>query len=183
MAIFLTFLLSPPVMALQRRGLGRTPAVIVVVLVTALILGGVGWLVTSQVRNLVGSLPQYSDVIRRKANQVRNWVSSGVIGEVQHLTQKVAEEVKQDAKDYDRAKDRALANAEENPSAKPTAASSDPYRPEPARTVIIEPATSRIWSIPEAIRPLAEGLGQTGLVAVLAIFMLIKREDLRNRLI
>jgi predicted PurR-regulated permease PerM len=183
MAIFLTFLLSPPVMALQRRGLGRTPAVIVVVLATALLLGGVGWLVTSQVRNLVGSLPQYSDVIRRKTNQVRDWVSSGVIGEVRHLTQKVTEDVKQDAKDKDQAKDKGRAKTEEKPPESPAAAPSEQYRPEPFRAVVIEPATSRLWAIPEAIRPLAEGLGQTGLVAVLAIFMLIKREDLRNRLI
>src|SRR5262245_19973679 len=162
MAIFLTFLLSPPVMALQRRGLGRTSAVIVVVLATALLLGGVGWLVTSQVRNLVGSLPQYSDVIRRKANQVREWVSSGVIGDFQHLTQKVAAEVKQDAQDKDQAK------ANQQQSEKPTPASSEPYRPEPVRGVVLEPATSSLWSLPETIRPLAEGLGQTGLVAVLA---------------
>ncbi|HTK73677.1 MAG TPA: AI-2E family transporter [Gemmataceae bacterium] len=177
MAIFLTFLLSPPVTALQRRGLGRTPAVVVVVLTTALVLGGVGWLVTSQVSNLVGSLPQYSDVIRRKANQIRDWASSGVIGEVQHLTQKVAEEVKQDAKDKNQAK------TDERPSERSTATSTEASRPEPVRGVVLEPATSSLWSLPETIRPFAEGLGQTGLVAVLAIFMLIKREDLRNRLI
>jgi predicted PurR-regulated permease PerM len=182
MAIFLTFLLSPPVTALQRRGLSRTPAVIVVVLATGLVLGGVGWLVTSQVRNLVGSLPQYSDVIRRKANQVRDWASTGVIGEVQHLTQKVAQEVKQDAKDKDQAKANNQAKTEEKPES-PMGPSFESQRPEPVRTVVIEPATSQLLSLPEAIRPVAEGLGQTGLVAVLAIFMLIKREDLRNRLI
>src|SRR4051812_14375134 len=94
LSIFLTFLLSPPVMALQRRGLPRAPAVLVVVLATGLLLGGLGWLVTVQLRNLVGSLPQYSEVIRAKAMQIRDWATSGVIGEVKDLSQKVAQDIK-----------------------------------------------------------------------------------------
>lgn len=173
MAIFLTFLLSPPVMALQRRGLSRTLAVIIVVLTTAVVLGGVGWLITSQVRNLVGSLPDYSDVIRRKTTQVREWASSGVIGEVKDLSQKVAQDIKADDK----------AKAEQKARDKPSTAWTEPYRTEPARAVVVEPAAASILSLPETVRPFAEGLGATGLVAVLVVFMLLKREDLRNRLI
>jgi predicted PurR-regulated permease PerM len=163
MAIFLTFLLSPTVTALQRRGLPRTPAVIVVVAATAILIAGIGWLVTSQVSNLVGSLPQYSAVIRKKALQISEWASSGVIEEMKDLSQKVA----QDIKGADHAK------AEEKGQEKPST----------VRAVVLEPPTSTLWQLPETLRPFAEGLGETGLAAVLVIFMLIKREDLRNRLI
>src|SRR5262245_60252723 len=173
MAIFLTFLLSPPVMALQRRGLSRTFAVIIVVLATALVLGSVGWLVTSQVRNLVGSLPQYSDVIRKKTIQVREWATSGVVVELKDLSQKVAQEIKAEDK----------AKAEQKAQDRSTDTRTEPCRPEPARAVVIEPAAAGLVSLPEAVRPWDEGLGATGLVAVLVIFMLLKREDLRNRLI
>src|ERR1700747_930903 len=59
LAVFLTFLPAPLVTALQKRGLGRTPAVMLVVLLTALLLGGALWLVTMEVTSLVGELPQY----------------------------------------------------------------------------------------------------------------------------
>jgi predicted PurR-regulated permease PerM len=40
LAVFLSFVLAPAVTALQRRWLGRTPAVFLVVLMAALALGG-----------------------------------------------------------------------------------------------------------------------------------------------
>src|SRR5262249_11841238 len=46
LAGFLTFLLSPFVGWFRQRGLGRTPAVILVVLMAGAALGGIGWLVT-----------------------------------------------------------------------------------------------------------------------------------------
>ena len=76
------------------QDLPRTPAVIVVTTATALVIAGIGWLVTSQVRNLVSSLPQYSEVIRTKAIQIREWSTSGVIEEVKDLSQKVAQDIK-----------------------------------------------------------------------------------------
>ena len=42
LALMLTFLLQPIVAALHRRGLGRTPAAVLVVMLLALVLGAVG---------------------------------------------------------------------------------------------------------------------------------------------
>ena len=42
LAVFLTFLLAPLVTILQRRGLGRTPSTILVVLLAVVVLGGAG---------------------------------------------------------------------------------------------------------------------------------------------
>ena len=49
LAAFLTFLLSPLVSALQRRGLGRVPSVIIVAVLTAVALAAFTWVVTRQV--------------------------------------------------------------------------------------------------------------------------------------
>jgi predicted PurR-regulated permease PerM len=46
LAILLTFLLNPVVSMLQRLGLGRTPPVILIVVLAFVILGGIGWAVT-----------------------------------------------------------------------------------------------------------------------------------------
>jgi predicted PurR-regulated permease PerM len=45
-AILLTFVLDPVVSVLQRPGLPRMPAVILVVVVAFSFLGGIGWVVT-----------------------------------------------------------------------------------------------------------------------------------------
>ena len=43
LALMLTFLLQPVVAVLHRRGLGHTPAVVLVVMLLGLVLSAVGW--------------------------------------------------------------------------------------------------------------------------------------------
>ena len=71
MALFLTFLLTPIVRALQRRGLGRTLSVMIVVLGTALLLTGTIWIVGQQLSGLVAELPNYTTNIREKIKSIR----------------------------------------------------------------------------------------------------------------
>ena len=71
LAVFLTFLLNPLVRVLQRRGLGRIPSVVLVVLLAALVLGGVVWLVTAEVTGLAGELPDYTENIKGKIRSLR----------------------------------------------------------------------------------------------------------------
>ena len=71
LAVFLTFLLTPLVGFLQRRGLRRMPAVVLVVLLAALVLGGIVWLVTAEGRSLVAELPTYTKNIKEKIQSLR----------------------------------------------------------------------------------------------------------------
>src|SRR5581483_7789036 len=71
LAIFLAFLLNPLVRVLQRRGLGRVSSVMVVVLLAALLLAGIGSLVAWQVTDLVSKLPDYSTNIQGKVHSLR----------------------------------------------------------------------------------------------------------------
>src|SRR5580765_6833658 len=52
LAILLTFLLSPVAGALERIALGRLPSVILIVVVTFSLLGGIGWIVALQFESL-----------------------------------------------------------------------------------------------------------------------------------
>src|SRR5437763_14301154 len=76
LAVFLTFLLAPVVNTLQHWWLGRTPAVIVTVLLATAVVFGIGWVVSYQVSGLVESLkqPKYADNIRDKLQAVQNWL-------------------------------------------------------------------------------------------------------------
>ena len=71
LAGFLTFLLSPLVNRLRQHGLPRTPSVIVVVLLAATALGGVGWLVTDQISSLLQELPKYRQTVKDKVRTVK----------------------------------------------------------------------------------------------------------------
>src|SRR5262245_60072624 len=60
LAIFLAFVLWRPVTKLQDWGLGRTGAVLTVVLLTGVLLGGIGWVVGAEVNSLLEEVPKYS---------------------------------------------------------------------------------------------------------------------------
>src|SRR6266540_1913082 len=71
LALLLTFLLNPIASALQRRGLRRTPSVILVVLLLFSCLGGIGWAITAEMTTLAAELPHYEDNIRQKIADIR----------------------------------------------------------------------------------------------------------------
>src|SRR3569623_1790363 len=56
-AVLLSFMLAPAVVALQRRHVPRTPAVLTVVTFAGILLAGALWLVGSQLMQLVSELP------------------------------------------------------------------------------------------------------------------------------
>src|SRR5262245_24731123 len=72
LAVLITFLLSPPVTALQRRGAPRVVAVLAVMLLALAVVAGVGTVLTVQVMSLGEELPRYRDNIREKIADVRS---------------------------------------------------------------------------------------------------------------
>ncbi len=158
LAILLTFLLSPVAGALERIALGRIPSVILVAVLTFSLLGGIGWIVTLQFGNLAKELPQYTRNIRQKIADVRGAGKGGALEQVQKTVEDVKSEIHKD--------DESMTTKDHRPP------------------VIVQPLESfTFWPVPSAIGPMLERLASAGLVIVLVIFMLIQREDLRNRLI
>ncbi|HJZ55605.1 MAG TPA: AI-2E family transporter, partial [Gemmataceae bacterium] len=68
LAVFLAFVLSPPVVWLQRRGCGRTVAVILTVGLAVLITAGTGALISQQIVGLANELaqPERAEAIKAK---------------------------------------------------------------------------------------------------------------------
>lgn len=71
LAILLTFILTPIVIAIQRRGPNRITAVAVVVLCTFVLFGVIGWGVVVQVRTLAKDLPTHTEEIQQKMASLR----------------------------------------------------------------------------------------------------------------
>jgi len=167
LAILLTFVLTPAVSALQRRGLGRLPAVLIVVLLALLLLGGIGYVVTRQINGLAANLPNYKDEIVKKVETLRGAGEGGFLGKVRSFFGEVSDKLMENAENKGELKDE----KESNPGESPT------------RPIYTEPATSRWTWAAESIGPAAEGLADSVLILVLVIFMLMQREDIRNRFV
>ncbi len=151
LAVFLSFVLAPVVNRLQRRGLGRTPAVIVTVGLLVLVTAGVGAVITQQVTQLADTLPDKKDTIKQKIMAAKQWVVGSGNSRFGELVDDVT-----------------------------TAVSPKPATP----PMVIEAQSSSFTSqLDVYLGPAAEFLGQAAFTFILTVFMLLKREDLRNRMI
>ena len=155
-AILLTFVLNPVVSALERLRLGRIISVTITSILTFSILLGVGWLVVRQLAGLANELPQYRRNIREKIADLRDLKKGGALEQVEDTVTEVKAELKKKA------------GGTEEP---------------PRQVIVAAEEESGFWPIPLTTGPMVERLAAVGLAIVLVIFMLIQREELRNRLI
>jgi predicted PurR-regulated permease PerM len=171
LAVMLTFILSPLVTRLDRWGLWRVPAVLVVVATTGLLLLGMIWLVGSQLHSLANDLPNYRENIREKVAALRGGGTGGPLANIRSTLQDATRQP-------EASKLRDPKAGKEQPATVP--------EPIPVRVVPEEgpdQALSAVLASVLALSPALEALATGGLALVLVIFMLIKREDLRNRLV
>lgn len=171
LAVFLTFLLAPLVTILQRRHLGRMSSVSLVVLLAAVVLGGVVWLVTVEVTSLSNDVSRYTENIKGRIRSLRQGGQGSVVERLEKMIQDLTREWEAPATGLE-------GRAGDQPAGSGGAA---PVKPS---DVVVQPA-SQPWlsRLPAMLRPLVETFGGLALALVLAVFMLLKREDLRNRLI
>jgi len=164
LAVLITFLLTPPVAALQRRGVPRVVSVISVFILALGVVAGVGTVLTMEVMSLGEELPRYRDNIREKIADIRSVGKDSGIKRAKETVERANTEAENQV-------EREAPKAEPKPAAKPT-------------SVIIErDRTKGITEIPNALSPWLEPLSRGGLVILLVPFMLLAREELRNRFI
>jgi predicted PurR-regulated permease PerM len=170
LAILLSFVLAAPVSQLQRLRVPRGIAVVGVVLFAFAVIFALGSLIASQLNRLAGELPQYQSTIQGKIQSVR-----GVAGGSSTLER--AEGMLQDlSKELNKPKNGASPKA-----ANPVAANGRSVTPVPVE--VLQPDPGTLESLRSLIAPLVSPLATTGIIVIFVIFILIQREDLRNRLI
>jgi predicted PurR-regulated permease PerM len=159
LAVLFTFFLAPIVVVLQRLGIGRVMAVILVTIIMLGVIGGVAYVVGTQVASLGDELPQYRSNIRQKIADVR-WFGRDT------SIQKMQKTVKEAVEDVNKTEGR----------------KSTPPAP-PAHVIIDEPATNQMWRNLAALGAWMQPIGTAALVLVLVPFMLLERQEMRNRII
>lgn len=160
MAVFLAFVLAPLVVRLQRTGLNKVVSVLTVVALTGGLLLGTLYLSARQVTSLAAELPNYSNILQEKVRSARGALSSRTMDRLQAMSESLA---------------RAWRQAE------PGAAPAAPTK-EPAPTVA-EPGPDWTGNAQSLMGVFLSFLGQAALASILVVFILLNREDLRDRLI
>lgn len=176
LAALLTFLLAPLVTRIE-RWIGRIAAVLLVVALIFTGFGAAGWMLTRQLVDLATKLPEYKGNIVTKMHAFE--VPKG--GAFTKLSQMV-DELK---KELTGGKAPSVPTITQEPGKPASTVPSPPDAPPAAAPVqAVETAKGNPLELVQVIiAPLLGPLGTAALVLVLVIFMLLKREDLRSRLI
>jgi predicted PurR-regulated permease PerM len=166
-AILLSFLLSPLVVRLTRWGLPRAVAIILTVAVAFSVIGGVGWIVTSQAFSLFRQLPNYEQNIQRKIAALKQPHAPAAMSRMAGMIENLRKEIQAP-----------------DPNTKPIADARAPAevpKPVPVEIHPAEPTPLQVAS--DVASPVLRRLGVAGIVIVFVVAILFQREDLRDRFI
>lgn len=163
-ALLLTFALAPLVSALKKIGIPRIAAVIASVLGAFAALGLFSFIVATQVSELAQNIPVYQTNILTKIRSLKETgVGGGILARLSKVVERVGQEI-----------DR------QDPSLPAATPEKPPREPVPVEIVARERPLQVLQNI---VGPLISPLGSAGLIIVVVIFMLLEREDLRDRFI
>jgi predicted PurR-regulated permease PerM len=178
LAAMLTFLLAPLVGYIE-RWIGRIAAVLIVVAILFSVVGGAGWLLTRQLIDLAAKLPDYQTNIDNKLHAIR-LPTGGAFGRFSHSVSELQKQLP------DSLEPPANVTGGPVPETKATTearARNVPAGQQPMPVRIVESQSRLPQILQNAATGLLGPLGTACLVFFLVIFMLLKREDLRGRMI
>jgi predicted PurR-regulated permease PerM len=168
LALLLSFVLAPGVRWLGRH-IGRIASVLVMVAFAFIVILGIGAVVTTQIGILAGNLPRYESTITGKIHSLQTGLGEiSLLERASHLLENIREEF-------------VRPEPQEQPAASPGTPGAAP--PEPATVRILQPPLRPLELILDVIGPVLGQMAMIGLVIVFVIFILLQREDLRDRFI
>jgi predicted PurR-regulated permease PerM len=190
LAILIAFVLAPVVTLLERLRLGRVLSTLLVVFAGVALVGGFGWIVEQRFVEIVNKLPEYRQGIQTKFHSLTR--SGGVL-------EKAREEFRQTVQETPTTRAASTTQtAAVVAGASPSADALTPLKPAVVVSPVplVAPSPDEPWAVrlypkpASALELVGQYLGKVlspvataGLVIVFIIFMLIGRENLRDRMI
>ena len=172
LAILLSFVLAPVVLILQRIHVPRGFAVVSVALLAFALIFAMGSLLATQLTQLAGDLPRYQSTISEKIQSFRDTRAG------RGTLERASDMLKDLSKEIDRPKDSGSGHGP-NSIASPNGSGSQA----PVPVEVRQPDPGALENLRTLISPLVHPLATTGIIIIFVIFILLQREDLRNRLI
>ena len=180
-AILLSFVLAPLVKALRKLGIGKRIAVGIVVLSAFLVAVGLGAILAKQISDLAADAPKYQATVAAKVRGLQNFAANNPV--LHKLDATIADVAKMSPSGQgDKPKPRLF------PTPKPAdegelKASDQPGGKAPIPVEVVEPAPGVLTILQAAVGTAASPLATAAFVAIFIVFILMQREDLRNRFI
>lgn len=160
LAVLLAFLLAPLSIRLRNWGLGRVLSALIVVHIAFAVIAVLGFFMTSQLTDLTRKLPEYEKNVRQKLESVR--ASGG--GLIERAT-------------------RLVGNISNELIPQPRTPAPQPGEQKPVPVEIRRAPFAPLEMIQKVLGSVLNIALMTVIVIVFVIFMLIQREDLRDRLV
>jgi predicted PurR-regulated permease PerM len=164
LAVLLSFILAP-IVRLLRAWIGKVPSVMTAVVLAFLTIIAIGGIIGTQFSTLAEDLPRYESVIRQKVDTVRG----ATIGRLTRLLDRIDQ--------FQRGESDVAASKGVAPD-------------HPALTKKTEPvaenqhaSSSPLAMIESLLTPVLNPIATLGIVLVIAVFVLLRQEDLRDRFI
>jgi predicted PurR-regulated permease PerM len=155
-AALLAFILTPVIRRLRVWGLWRTPAVVLTVLSAIALIGMLSTTLVVQITELADELPKYQGNLRAKVRALGDYpMTSGAIERASSSLRDLQKQI-----------------------ARPQ---SDAPEQKPVPVEVREPEPRGLAAIANLVRPLMAPLATTALVILFLLFILLQREDIRDR--
>ena len=168
LAVLLSFILSPLVSGLRKLRAPRPVAVGVVVLSMIICIGLLGMATTRQLSDLAGDIPRYEATLRAKSAALRTGL--GKTGALE----KASATIKVLSKELEKPATSGVTGGV--PTSSDTA-------PRPIAVEVYQPPEKPLETMWHVASAVIEPLATSGVVLILVIFILLQREDTRDRLI
>jgi predicted PurR-regulated permease PerM len=174
LAIFLSFLLAPIVTRMEKWHLGRSGPVVVVVLLAMSLFVALGWVVFDQGMGLATQIPNYKATISRKIESFQGVKDTGLVkatATVKELGKELSSTIDSSSPDTTGGQDLRgshplLRGSTTNPVA-----------------VKIVPQNDPVTAVQSFLGPLVRPIGIIVIVIVFTAFILLRQEDLHDRLL
>ena len=164
LSVLMSFALAPVVGLLRKVRLGHVPSVLLALAFALVLIAGIGTFVGSQVAGLASSIPSYQNNISRKIVSLRGTADGGTLTRLNRTIEAVGEAI----------------SGRDRPS---TVAAGTPTDETPV-PVVVQRQTVAPWELAGSILgPLLEPLAMVALVLVFVGFILLQKDDLRDRFI
>jgi len=167
LAGILSFMLAPPVRALQKLHMPRGLAVLVVVLVAFALIFALGSVMARQVTQLANDLPSYQATISTKIEGLRGTGGGGTLQRAQQVLEDLGKQI----------------GTSDTQAPQPTVAPTTNKDKSLIPVEVHEPSGGPLQTISSLISPLLGPLATTGMIVIFVMFILVQREDLRDRMI
>jgi predicted PurR-regulated permease PerM len=168
LAVLISFALAPLANRLRRLGLGRAPSVLAVVTLALGLVLGFAYLLVGETIGLAGQLPQYEYNLRQKIRLLGpETAKGGMFEQTADVLRRMGEEL-----------DKVTA-ADAGKAVATTAAQA----PRPIPVEVHEPPGSPVAAMLQLAGVLAAPLATVGIMLLFIVFVLLERENLRDRFI